>query len=389
MPLTPAIPRPPARSGNRAAHLFEVLDGAAPTRPLTRYSLAGVDEVLLCRGDGPTREGRILRIGLPDRWMSTVHARLFREGASFRVEDSGSTNGTFINGEPMREREIADLDALQVGLTHLLFRSSVPEGALPPAPHPTLATLSPELAARSAVARPGRAAARGAGRRSPGGGFERAGASGPARDRGHPPGPGGCGGDATLPRRPVRAHRLLHPPPAAPAEAARGPRAPDGGALAQARRGAGDAHGRGRPRAAPPSLAPERPRVGAVHRLRPGARGRRTDRPRPSAGEPSPARRTRAGRRRTRPAQARARGSAAARPALGAAARARRQRSRGRARPGKGPHASAPLGQALRPVACGLPVVARYRAHARYRSHWKARPGRRNRGRRGVRVRHR
>ena len=147
MPLTPAIPRPPARSGNKAPHLFEVLDGAAPTRPLARHSLAGIDEVLLCRGDGPTREGRTLRIGLPDRWMSTVHARLVREGACFRVEDSGSTNGTFINGEPMREREIADLDALQVGLTHLLFRSSVPEGALPPAPHPTLATLSPELAA--------------------------------------------------------------------------------------------------------------------------------------------------------------------------------------------------------------------------------------------------
>ena len=100
MTLTPDIPRPPARSGNKAPHLFEVLDGAAPTRPLARHSLAGIDEVLLCRGDGPTREGRTLRIGLPDRWMSTVHARLVREGACFRVEDSGSTNGTFINGEP-------------------------------------------------------------------------------------------------------------------------------------------------------------------------------------------------------------------------------------------------------------------------------------------------
>jgi transcriptional regulator with GAF, ATPase, and Fis domain len=147
MPLTPAIPRPPSHSGKKAPHLFEVLDGGAPTRPLARHSLAGIDEVLLCRGDGSTREGRMLRIGLPDRWMSTAHARLLREGDCFRVEDSGSTNGTFINGEPMREREIADLDALQVGLTHLVFRSSVPEAALPAAPHPTLVTMSPELAA--------------------------------------------------------------------------------------------------------------------------------------------------------------------------------------------------------------------------------------------------
>ncbi len=58
MTLTPAIPRPPTRSANKAPHLFEVLDGAAPTRPLARHSLAGIDEVLLCRGDGPTREGR-------------------------------------------------------------------------------------------------------------------------------------------------------------------------------------------------------------------------------------------------------------------------------------------------------------------------------------------
>ena len=66
MTLTPAIPRPPARSGNKAPHLFEVLDGAAPTRPLARHSLAGIDEVLLCRGDGPTREGRVNNGGSQD-----------------------------------------------------------------------------------------------------------------------------------------------------------------------------------------------------------------------------------------------------------------------------------------------------------------------------------
>jgi len=146
MSLTPAIPRPIERSRKGAPHLLEVLDGATPLRPLARRSLAGADEVLLGRGEGVTREGRTLRIGLPDRWMSTAHARLRREGESWRAEDLGSTNGTFVNGEPMRERELADGDVLEMGHTHLLFRASAPEQGLPPPPLPALATMSAALA---------------------------------------------------------------------------------------------------------------------------------------------------------------------------------------------------------------------------------------------------
>ena len=34
-----------------------------------------------------------------DQFVSTVHARLFRRGDDLLVEDLGSRNGTFVNGE--------------------------------------------------------------------------------------------------------------------------------------------------------------------------------------------------------------------------------------------------------------------------------------------------
>jgi pSer/pThr/pTyr-binding forkhead associated (FHA) protein len=55
------------------------------------YSLG--DEVTVGRGGG-------CGIVLPDdHFVSTVHARLFRRGEDVFVEDLGSRNGTFLNGE--------------------------------------------------------------------------------------------------------------------------------------------------------------------------------------------------------------------------------------------------------------------------------------------------
>jgi len=119
MSLTPSIPRPIERSLKGTPHLLEVLDCESPLRPLARRSLAGADEVVLGRGEAVTREGRTLRVGLPDRWMSVAHARLRREGESWRAEDLGSTNGTFVNGERTPRATLRSGDRLGIGRVEL------------------------------------------------------------------------------------------------------------------------------------------------------------------------------------------------------------------------------------------------------------------------------
>jgi FHA domain len=53
------------------------------------------EEVTVGRGGG-------CGIVLPDDgYVSTVHARLFRRGSDVFVEDLGSRNGTFLNGDPV------------------------------------------------------------------------------------------------------------------------------------------------------------------------------------------------------------------------------------------------------------------------------------------------
>ena len=147
---TPAIARRRPGATAAAPHLFEVLDCNAPLRPPARHSLEGIDEVVLCRSEErtATREGRTLRLGIPDEGMSATHARLRREEDRFRLEDAGSRNGSFVNGALERERVLADRDVLELGHTQLLFRASVPSGGAPdcdaaslPHPLPGLATL--------------------------------------------------------------------------------------------------------------------------------------------------------------------------------------------------------------------------------------------------------
>ncbi len=60
-------------------------------------------------------------IYLPDRQVSREHARIFHAGQGFFVEDLGSKNGTYVNGEPVRQAtRLRDGDTLQIGLAFRL-----------------------------------------------------------------------------------------------------------------------------------------------------------------------------------------------------------------------------------------------------------------------------
>jgi len=59
------------------------------------------------------REDCDLRIPLGD--VSRKHCRLIIDGDNIRVEDLGSSNGTYRNGERIQQSELAPGDTLQVG----------------------------------------------------------------------------------------------------------------------------------------------------------------------------------------------------------------------------------------------------------------------------------
>jgi transcriptional regulator with PAS, ATPase and Fis domain len=111
-------------------------------------SLSGAREVSI--GRGPERRavdgGDRLRLDLPDRWISTQHARLMRAGDRWAIEDEGSRNGSRVNGERVERKVLSDGDVVECGGTFLVLRRS--EGlepcAAPVAQRPeALRTLSP------------------------------------------------------------------------------------------------------------------------------------------------------------------------------------------------------------------------------------------------------
>jgi hypothetical protein len=66
-------------------------------------------------------------VRIEDRFASQIHARVFSKRNSYRLEDLGSTNGTFLNGEQVNgEVELHDLDQVKIGDTEFRFELDVP-----------------------------------------------------------------------------------------------------------------------------------------------------------------------------------------------------------------------------------------------------------------------
>lgn len=60
-----------------------------------------------------------------DATVSARHARVFRRNGSPYLEDLGSTNGTYVNGQPLAaERMLRPGDVVAVGATELLYEGA-------------------------------------------------------------------------------------------------------------------------------------------------------------------------------------------------------------------------------------------------------------------------
>jgi hypothetical protein len=73
------------------------------------------DGALLGRGDRAD-------IKLEDSFASSQHARLVRQGGVMVLEDLGSTNGTYLNGEPLRgPQPLHAGDTIRIGDSEFTF----------------------------------------------------------------------------------------------------------------------------------------------------------------------------------------------------------------------------------------------------------------------------
>lgn len=80
-----------------------------------RYSLIGTDRVVIGRGTGSD-------IRLSSIQISRTHAVVTRRGESYYISDSGSSNGTFVNGERVTsEHELHERDAVYAANTPLIY----------------------------------------------------------------------------------------------------------------------------------------------------------------------------------------------------------------------------------------------------------------------------
>lgn len=91
-------------------------------RALSTVTVSGVEHDVALGGERVT-VGRLAScdIKLADANVSREHAAFVREGAGWAIEDLGSTNGTYLNGEPVTYERLRDGDVVSVGASELIY----------------------------------------------------------------------------------------------------------------------------------------------------------------------------------------------------------------------------------------------------------------------------
>ena len=138
--------KPPERPEERADKPAERAAETAPPAPIG--TLTAIDGTLHPLLEDESVIGRTDKsaVALSDASVSSKHARVLRSGGAFAIEDLGSRNGTFVNGEKVAEkRPLADGDVVRCGKVLLTFNiaaetrakeTTQPEVEIPRAPKP-------------------------------------------------------------------------------------------------------------------------------------------------------------------------------------------------------------------------------------------------------------
>jgi DNA-binding NtrC family response regulator len=141
-------------ASRRNPMLYIALHGYAPSTPPSRHVLDDIAGVKIGRGDATAVQrttGGWLEIRIADPRVSSQHVSLTRDLHRWAIEDPGSRNGTFVNGEAVRRALLVDGDIIEAGNTFFVFADSDARDGDPldatanATARPGLATLLPDL----------------------------------------------------------------------------------------------------------------------------------------------------------------------------------------------------------------------------------------------------
>lgn len=82
-----------------------------------------VDESYELEDDEIVGRSNKCTLHLPDKYLSGKHCRIYKSDGSFFIEDLGSTNGTFLNGDELGDEavELIDGDKISMGRLNFIF----------------------------------------------------------------------------------------------------------------------------------------------------------------------------------------------------------------------------------------------------------------------------
>ena len=112
-------------------HLFLIVECQRPTARGARFDVGDVDEIVFSRGperrvERATRGGvRQLDVRVPDRSLSSLHARIRSTTEGWSLEDAGSTNGSFIGGHRISKARVEEGDLVELGHTFFVLRPAL------------------------------------------------------------------------------------------------------------------------------------------------------------------------------------------------------------------------------------------------------------------------
>jgi DNA-binding NtrC family response regulator len=148
---------PQAMLEERAPFLVVALQGDDPLAGASRHALRDATSVAIGRGEqrvvnrsapaGP----HTLTLLLPDSRLSRQHARLERKGERWGLQDAGSRNGSFVNGERVGEHVLEPGDVIELGGTFFVYQERRASPSLnrdltfPLSQLTAFSTLNPEL----------------------------------------------------------------------------------------------------------------------------------------------------------------------------------------------------------------------------------------------------